>query len=104
MFNVILLPLTPLPLFLFLISRVLGNPLDIVGREVCVQGNWKMVDREEERESGVFVGGRRLGHSCIFYGGTVSRLCVCALFFVFEPVTLLVWFVKLSLGCERCSS
>lgn len=28
---------------------------------------------------------------------------VCALLSVFEPVTLLVRFVKLSLGCERCS-
>lgn len=88
MFNVIyslLLPLTPLPLFLYFISRVLENPLDIVGKEVCVQGNWKMLDREEERESGVDVGGRRLGHPCILCGGTVSRLVtfVCVLCFLF---------------------
>lgn len=79
--------------------------MDIVRREVCVQGNWKMLSAEEERDSGVFVGGRRLGHACIVCGGSLKTwdVGVCALLSVFEPVTLLVRFVKLSLGCERCS-
>lgn len=61
---------------------VQGTPLNISGREVCVLGNWKMLDREREREIGVHSGGRRLGHTCILRGGNVSKLgilFVCAL-------------------------
>lgn len=87
MFNVILFscPSPHSPFSSFFVSRVLGNPMDIVRREVCVQGNWKMLSGEEERDSGVFVGGRRLGHAYIVCGGTVSKLgtLVCVLCFLF---------------------
>lgn len=79
--------------------------MDIVRREVCVQGNWKMLSGEEERDWCLRWGQAAWPRLHRVWRNSLKTwdVGVCALLSVFEPVTLLVRFVKLSLGCERCS-
>lgn len=84
---------------LLFMDGVLGKPLDIVGREVCVLlGNWKIWGQEWRERDWLDGGGRAFGNTWISCKGKVSKLvffCLCACFSVFEHVTQLVWFAVL---------